>query len=72
MPDDAYRAVKDRKRGVPEFWNVSFYHRIARETIAHKLKASIELPSARPHRGAGNVIAYPGQTSFCRDVPCDV
>ena len=50
MYDNSNRAGKDRKRDVPESWNVRFYHRVVRETIARELKASIELSKDLPHR----------------------
>jgi hypothetical protein len=49
MPNEPNRPRQDCKSAVPEFWNVSFYHRIVRTTIGEELKATYHVPQELPH-----------------------
>jgi hypothetical protein len=49
MPLDPNRPRQDCQPALPEFWNMSFYHRVVRTTIGEKLKASYEVPQGLPH-----------------------
>jgi hypothetical protein len=50
MSGDPKQPRQDSKSDFPEFWNVRFYHRIVRTTIARELRASFELSQDLPHR----------------------
>ena len=50
MTNDPSRPLQGSKSSPPEFWNVRFYHRIVRTTLAQELKASSELSTDLPHR----------------------